>query len=198
MISLGSSNGGRSPTAFRTPFKRPAQAGNYTPQLPATAFYSHFNPFRKVMERMASYRSPNLPNMPAAMSPGVTSAPPGSNGPAPTFPAGIPADTAPAPQTVNGFGRGFGYFGADAGPVAAVPGPSAPVAAMAAMNKRSRGMPYASPFPYRTIRTGLYPDVRSTSSGVHAGVYGVGQTVRGLLPAAYPNVGRPAGDYYQR
>ncbi len=197
MISLGagSSNGGGSPTAYRTPFRRPAQAGSYTPQLPATAFYSHFNPFAKVMERIASYRSPNFPNLPAAMAPGVVSAPPGSAGPAPTYPEGIPADTAPAPQTVNGY---FGYFGADNGAPAMIPTPSAPAAAMAAMNGRVRRMPYSAPFPYRTIRTGMMPDVRSTSAGVHAGIYGAGRTVQSLSPASYPYAARTVGGYYQR
>jgi hypothetical protein len=85
----------------RNPFDRPAAAsGSFQPKMPGTGFYSHFNPFIQVMERMpsaAGYRPPYPPTMGPTPLPVV---PP----PAPPVPV--------APGGTKGFGAaGFGSTG---------------------------------------------------------------------------------------
>jgi hypothetical protein len=236
-------------TPYRTPFQTPAQASFYTPDLPSTAFYAHFNPLSQVMERMASYRSPTLPGIPGIVRPGVISS---GRMPAEPIPPPIPMDEAAAPESIDGYfgspwGRrprpaprlspmqrgvlkarlrarrasqkaALGYaFGADdeavveaqtqaveaqmapaqEAPVEA-PGPTAPPEAMAAMSRRTGGnggVPYSAPFPYRTMRTGMMPDVRESAAGIRAGVTNAPRTVRSLMPVAYPWASKPAGGY---
>lgn len=200
------------PYSYRMPFTRPAQAGNYTPQLAPTGFFSHITPFQHTMLPLASFR-PNLPNMPRMMQPGVVAAdgapPPNASVPAPRIDAG--ADLPPeqirgafgfSPQFVSSgrpamaLGRGFGRFGANGpspgsqvvasmGP--SVPQPQAQAAAMPAAAGAARRPVYGSrnAFPARTIREGMWPQVRSTAAGIRSGVVASSAMINNLMPQSF-------------
>lgn len=90
----------------RTPYSGPeAASGAFRPGLPGTGFYSHFNPFIQVMERMPAVAGMYRPGLNPNMGPG----------PAPTMPAPPPVVTTPAPTTAPSAGgmagSGFGSTG---------------------------------------------------------------------------------------
>lgn len=94
----------------RTPFTRPAAASpNFTPGLPGTNFYSHFDPFSKVMNRQQSF-SQYMPGVPRGAGPHALPAVPI---PQPVVPAGAAAKaTTTSPGGTAGFGAaGFGSTG---------------------------------------------------------------------------------------
>lgn len=183
------------PYNYRMPFRRPADAGNYTPRLPNTAFYSHIDPMRTMLP-MASFR-PRLPNVPGLIRPSVA---PTSNPMAPVAPPVAP-DVPGTPPTVNGaFGfstrfpgppRGWmlGQDGAAPAPTAPTPA-NAPPAAVAAMTRRTRAYsPYDSMniFAARTMRTAVWPHIETTPRGIRAGVANAAEMVNRSRWATFNN-----------
>jgi hypothetical protein len=49
--------------------------------------------------------------------------------------------------------------------------------------------------PYREMRTGAWPGIRSSARNIRGGAYNAGMMIKRLLPFQYPG-GRPAGGYY--
>jgi len=93
---------GQAPQYQRLPFTRPADASFYTPRLPATAFYSTFQPFRNVLPAMAAFQT-RIPSPPSHMAPGSIRWPQ----PGQVVAAMTPGPGMPAPGGMAGFG-GFG------------------------------------------------------------------------------------------
>ena len=149
-----------SPNRFES-FRRPADAGYYTPQLAPTAFYSNFSPFRQVMNPMASYR-PRLPDLPRAIRPGTLG--PSMRQPFPTQPGPAPAMPV-APEQLKG---GFNFFG------------------MGSAGGQSSPFNFVETDPSRTARTGAWLNVPSNAQGVRAGVTQAGAFLQRMYPASYP------------
>lgn len=173
--------------AQRVPFQRPPQASFYTPRVPQSAFYSHFQPFA-TFNRLAALPAYVNAESRADMQPGVSRLerrPAGVRQAMPTVVAPpvatpmLPAGPGPGPAnepTVNGFGGGFGHtpFG----------------------SAGEGGSPYsAAGSPYRIMRSGMFPGVRTNVSDPRYGVYNAARQIRAMTPYAYPNANVPAGNY---
>lgn len=134
-------------------FTRPAGANpNFQPRLPGVGFYSHFNPFAKVMERMASASGFYRPGLPPTMGPV----------PLPSIPDPVPvapvAPTVPKAGGTAGFGDASG-FGSTGG---------------------VRNHFHVD--PYRVMRGGYFPGISPSGSNIRAGVRMAGQRVHNSMP----------------
>ena len=212
MITSGGGFGQGIPMSQRMPFRRPANAGFYTPRLAPTAFYSHINPFPQTMLPISAFR-PGLPRMPRLIRPRYVSGGYSASGPMP--PPGPQMDVTPRPQQIKGFGRaGFGAqgfrprfaqvapppmyptgmngFGADAPAAAAAPPmvqPQPPSVQNIIANAHRRPSPYGpqNPFAARTARTGVWPAVQSTANGIRQGASGAAAAINRMRWGTFSN-----------
>ncbi len=206
MITSGGGFGQGIPMSQRMPFRRPANAGFYTPRLAPTAFYSHINPFVQTMLPISAFR-PGLPRMPRLIRPGYIEGRGGPNTRLP--PPGPRMDVTPRPQQIKGFGAigfnprftqsapppmypvGMNGFGAEAA-IAPQPAPVAPQPpSIASIIRRahSRPSPYGpqNPYPARTGRTGMFPHVMSTANGIRQGASGAASAINAMRWGTFSN-----------
>jgi len=192
------------PYNYRMPFTRPDPAKpSFRPSLAPTGFFSNISPFQQTMQPMAAFR-PNLPRMPAGMRPGNL---PDSGGRGPAMDAGGDA----APAQIRGFGftprygsgkPQFGRLGARGpGPgsmVVASLTPSMPQPQAQIPQGPRRGPAYGSnnAFPARTMREGMWPQVRSTAAGIRAGVVDSSSMINQLMPQAFTARNRQIQNVY--
>ena len=85
----------------RLPFRRPREAGFYTPRAPTTGFQTHLYPFPNVMDPMRSFAARG-PRVSAEMQPGSVRAPVGTRPQLGQSPGVIPGPRPNAPGRRGG------------------------------------------------------------------------------------------------
>ena len=161
------------------PFRRPAEAAYYTPQLPRTRYYTHLYPFMNVMSPMPSFM-PRIPGAQSDMQPGVVRKfDPQATAIRQQLPAVVSTPRANAAPMMP----------ATFLPPVQTQMPNAPRMAPTA------GFFGAAGSPYNVMRSGAWPGIRSNGGNIRQGYAGAAALIRRVTPGAYTQANVPGGGY---